>query len=123
MKGLHLLANKLRDIHRLFFIVNIRLPILTHCLIVQFLFIGFEHAVQLLYYLLLVLKELVMDTLPQSHQIVKNFIVSLIQLLENDDMLVALLLRLCNYLLQIHIGRLVVLKEMLLRVLYDTVWT
>ena len=64
-----------------------------------------------------------MDTLPQAHQIVKYFIVSLIQLLKNYDMLVALLLRLCNYLLQIDIGRLVVLEEMLLRVLDDTVWT
>ena len=64
-----------------------------------------------------------MDALSQSHQIVKYFIIAFVEFFKNDDMLIALLLRLGDDLLQVDVGGLVVLKKVLFGVLDDAVGT
>ena len=64
-----------------------------------------------------------MDALSQSDQIVKYFIIAFIEFFKDDDMLVTLLLRLGDDFLQVDVGGLVVLKEVLFGVLDNAVGT
>lgn len=109
MQGLDLLADELRDVDRFLLIVDVHVLVLADRLDVQFLLVGLEHLVQLLDDLLLVLQQLIVDALPQSHQVVEDLIVVFIELLEDHDMLVALLLGLGDDFEEVDVGGLVVL--------------
>lgn len=64
-----------------------------------------------------------MYAFPQPQDIVINLVVVFTELLENDDMLVALLFSVTNGFNQIDIGRFVIFDEVLLSVLNDAVGT
>ena len=62
-----------------------------------------------------------MYTFPNTCEIVEYFIIITVEFFKNNDMLITLLLGLCNSLLQVDIGRFIIFEKMLLSVLYDAV--
>ena len=73
--------------------------------------------------MLFVLKKLVVDTFLQSHQIIKDFVIWSIELLKDNDMLVALLFGLLNDIVYVDVARFIALEEVLLGMLDNAVGT
>ena len=103
---LDLSLDELPDTRRLLLVVHLPLLVLAQRFIHKFLLVGLKQQIQFAKYLLLVLHELVVDTLPESHRIVVQFVVGTAQLLVDNDVLVALLFGFGDGVVDVDVGEL-----------------